>query len=125
MANEVSIQGRVLAVKNGITTDSTAQNLQLTMAGNTAVKNIQTIGTTTEALVLGDVATPGYLYLKRATAPTGDTVYISLDTPASSGNAFATLDAVSKFAIVPCQQTTIYAKAAATATNIEVLAVSL
>jgi hypothetical protein len=59
------------------------------MAGDQMISNVQIIGTSSEALVLGDVTTVGYVYLKNLD-PT-NFVSVSVITPAVASTSFCKL----------------------------------
>lgn len=61
MANEAQIVAQLTFAKGSIGTQqliSSAVNRDV--AGTAYLRNVQSVGTTTEALLLGDVGTPGY-----------------------------------------------------------------
>lgn len=93
----------------------------LTQVGTDNIGNVQSVGTTTEALTLGDVTTIGYLFLKNQDAT--NYVEISLTTPVGS-EAFIKLLA-GECAFFPTRQTTIYAKANTAAVDLFVAAFEL
>lgn len=121
MANEILTRATLNVTKNNaaISMDGTKQ---MDMAGNTFIGNVQTVGLTTEALLLGDVSSMGYLFLKNLDAT--NFCMFSLVSPAASGGAFCTLKA-GEFAVIPTRQTTIYAIADTAPVNVQVGACSL
>ena len=62
MANEISISAS-LAFDKTITDSFSCQGLTFTMSGTEYIKNVQSIGTSEEALIVGDV-TPGFILMK-------------------------------------------------------------
>jgi hypothetical protein len=121
MANEVTLTAGLSVTKDGTTLQGYV-NKQITMSGTPKISNTQTIGTTTEQLVLGDIASMGYLYLKNLDST--NFVEIGLSTPVSGANAMIKL-LPGEAAIIPTRQTTIYAKADTAAVALEVVACSL
>jgi len=96
-------------------------SFNVTQAGTDNIGNVQNIGTSTEALVLGDVTTIGYLFLKNQDAT--NYVEISLTNPVGA-EAFIKLLA-GESAFIPTRQTTIYAKANTAAVDLFVAAFEL
>lgn len=88
MANEIGLSGGLSVVISGSTVRGQC-SLSINQAGTESIQNVQTIGTTTEALNLGDVTTPGYLFVKNLDAT--NFIRIGLVTAVTSGNAFLTL----------------------------------
>jgi hypothetical protein len=85
-----------------------------TQAGTNSLGNVQNIGTTTEAIVFGDVTTVGYLFLKNLDAT--NYVEFDLNTPVA-GTAHIKLLA-GECAFLPQRQTTIYGKANTAAVDV-------
>ena len=121
MANEIQISAQLLCSKNG-SSIACSGSKTITMAGEPANKTTQIIGTTTEALALGDVSAPGYVYIKNNDAT--NFVRIGLVTAVTSGNALITL-LPGEFALFPTRQTVIYAIADTAACNVEFAVTSL
>ena len=83
MADEITISGS-LKVSNGLLTSSrSVTRLQANQAAQVSREGVQSIGTTYEAIDLGDVATAGYVYIRNIDT----TNYVEIGTEASS--AFA------------------------------------
>lgn len=120
MANEIQFSAS-LQVANG-TTVSLNASASATMAGADFIAGTQAIGTTTEAITLGDVATPGYIMIKNTDAT--NFVQIGLATPVTAGDAFAKL-LPGEFCLVPTRQTVIYALADTAPVNIQKIIVEL
>lgn len=120
MANEISLQALLTTSKNGVTISGSVSKA-ITQTGDQAIGNVQIIGTATEALVLGDVTTIGYIYLKNMDAT--NFVSFGLNTPVA-GDAFCKL-LPGEAAVIPTRQTTIYAIADTAPVNVNVVAVEL
>lgn len=105
MANSQSIQIALNAVISGI---SYLQNISVstTPAGNQALQNIQTVGTSTEALLLGDVGTIGYIIVKN----TDSTNYCDVAVDNADAAPIAKILA-GGIAVIPASAATYYAKA--------------
>lgn len=69
MADELSISCSLAFSKSGLTASLAFLADQLDVSGSNYHQNTQTVGTSEEALSLGDVATPGYIIV-RNTDPT-------------------------------------------------------
>lgn len=68
MANEISISAS-LSFRKGTAGDALyAEDLSVTMTGNRYLKGRQSVGTSEEALVLGEVPAGGWLMLKNTDA---------------------------------------------------------
>ena len=61
MANELTIQTTAQYTKNGATFNRTPASFTITVAGDNVQAGIVSVGTSPEAIPLGDIATPGYL----------------------------------------------------------------
>lgn len=77
-----------------------------TPAADAALSNLQTIGTSAEALVVGDIGTPGWL----AGINTDPTNYVDLSLVSDGSTPFAKVLPGQPF-LVPCATKVIYAKA--------------
>ena len=64
MANEITLSTRLKRVKNGRTAERGTLGLSVDASGDQYQGGIQTIGTSEEALILGDVAAGGYCWIK-------------------------------------------------------------
>lgn len=91
-------------VENGVTT-STSASLAVTQATNAVFENNQTATTTTAAISLGGISTPGYMFVKNLDAT--NFVQIGLVTAVTSGNAMFKL-LPGEFCFFPTRETTIY-----------------
>jgi hypothetical protein len=70
MANEITITTTLTYAKNGVTwvsrTDTTT--IDQTASGVSFVQVVQNVGTSEEAITLGDISTPGFLRVKNLDA---------------------------------------------------------
>lgn len=121
MANEISISALLSISRSGATLAGTG-NLSITQSGIPSSSNVQAIGTTSEALDLGDITALGYLFLKNLDAT--NYVEISLQSTVTSADAFVTL-LPGEFALIPTRLEAIYAKANTAGINLLVVAGSL
>jgi hypothetical protein len=62
MANEITVSSGLQAVKGSASIAINLQTKQADWAGTRFIRNVQAIGTTYEAITVGDVATAGYAY---------------------------------------------------------------
>lgn len=76
MANEISLSVSLTCTKNGATVTGSGSNT-ITMAGDQFLSNVQIVGTTSEAVVVGDVSTVGFVFCKNLDAT--NYVEVSLD----------------------------------------------
>jgi hypothetical protein len=91
MANEITYQFQTL-LSNGDLSDSYASNSQSAdQASALLIRNVQNIGTTDEALALGDVVTPGVCVFQNL----DDTNYVEIGV--GSFTAFLKLKATEQF----------------------------
>ena len=81
MANELTVSCSVRFSKSGREHDKAYGGLQIDVTGTNVICNTQTVGTSEEALVVGDVGTAGYMIIKNLDA----TNYVTLR--ASTGAA--------------------------------------
>lgn len=85
MANEISITASLSATDpaDGISVFMSATGLQFTMTGSEATKFFQSVGTSEEALELGqDIGTPGFIFIKNHDT----TNFVSLRRATGEGN---------------------------------------
>ncbi len=113
MANEIGLSLGLTCARDGATAQGVV-SLSITQAGTEMTQNVQSIGTSTEALALGDVATPGYLFVKNLDST--NFVLVGLVTAVTSGNAFAKL-LPGEGLVIPTRQTVVYAIADTGACN--------
>jgi len=121
MASEISAAVSLNASKGGATVTASGTKTA-DMAGDQMITNVQAVGTSSEALVLGDVTTLGYLLIKNLDA----TNYVEV----ASDTAFGASDIISKLLagdimLVKSPVATLYVKANTAACNISVTAVEL
>lgn len=121
MANEISVSTTLSATKLGATVSSTG-NRTVDMTGDQMISNVQIIGATSEAILLGDVTTPGYVYLKNLDAT--NFVSISVLATAVAGTSFTKLLA-GDFCIFKAVSTQITAIADTAPINLQVIAIEL
>jgi hypothetical protein len=101
------------ASKGGASINLPTTTTPLTMAGAFMIQNTQAVGVVTEPLLLGDVASTGYIYLKNL-GP--DTIYVSSDTPAAATGLISLKNGDAN--VISTRLTVIYVKSAATASNL-------
>ena len=119
MANEITVQVTLSATKSGATVTGTCQ-LSENMAGGQFISNVQIVGTSNEALTLGDVSTIGYVFCKNLDEV--NYIEVSLDT--------AQAQLVAKLLPGECclfkpGTITLYAKANTDPVNLQVVALEL
>lgn len=106
MANEIQVSATLTATKNSFTISGSSTGYH-DMAGNNLIEATQTIGTSYEALALGDISgAPGYLYVKNMDA----TNYVELALDTGMTEKFIKL-LPGQAAVFPPAVGTIYAKA--------------
>ena len=120
MANEIYVSVSAQASKGGAAVNNSGSQTA-TMSGDQMVTSVQSVGTSAEALVFGDVTTIGYVLLKNLDAT--NFVEIALDSGVST-QKFAKLLA-GGVALFPASTATIYAKADTGAVNLLVQAIEL
>ncbi len=118
MANEIQLQASLNITKNGATFAGSG-SISVTQSGNASIGNVQAIGTSTEALLIGDITDLGYVFVKNLDAT--NFVRIGLNTPVVAADAFTTL-LPGEFAMFPTRLETIYAIADTGACNLQVVA---
>lgn len=64
MANEISLTGTLAISPSGKRSRSISLSTLITMSGSNYIERSQSIGTTAEALDLGEIGTPGLIYIK-------------------------------------------------------------
>jgi hypothetical protein len=121
MANEITGSVSITASKNGAAVSASA-TIAATMSGEQMISNVQIIGTSSEALVLGDVTTIGYVYLKNLDAT--NFVSISVLATAVAGTSFTKL-LPGECCLFKAVSTTITAIADTSAVNLQVVAIEL
>jgi hypothetical protein len=118
MANEIQLSAAVSVSKNGAAVSASGA-AQATQSGNATIENIQNIGITQETLLLGDVGTPQYLFIKNLDA----TNFVQIDAD-STFDKFPQKIVAGGFIILAPETATIYAKADTAAVNVLVLGMS-
>ena len=119
MANEVSINVSLQINKNGVL-QQLSRNITRDMAGVNQISNVQTIGTSAELLVIGDLANINHLAIVHL-GTTENPVAISLESDGSS--PFANLVSGDiLYMPLPAATTQIYAKATGGTSDIAILA---
>ena len=63
MANELHISASFSYTKSSTSLSLSTGGLQVTVSGTAALQNRQSVGTSEEALLMGDVTSPGYIIL--------------------------------------------------------------
>lgn len=121
MANEIQISASLAVNRSGATFTGIG-SANITQGGTPSIANTQVVGTSTEALYLGDVTAVGYIFLKNLDA--SNYVEVGLATPVLPASAFITL-LPGECALVPTRLETIYALANSAPVNLLVVAASL
>lgn len=119
MANEVTVNTTLNATKSGVTVNTGGQSKLVDMDGDQMLTNVQTIGTSAEALVIGDIASLGWIFVRNLDA--ANFVELALDSAVST-QVFAKLLA-GEWALFPAKTGTMYAKADTAECNIQVVAI--
>jgi hypothetical protein len=84
MANEITLTTTIRWTRGGAVIQ--ASNTEtITQVGSAAIENVQTVGTTSEAIDFGDVTDPAYIYFKNLDE-THD-VYLGTVTPMTAEDA--------------------------------------
>lgn len=119
MANEISAQINFTVAKNGATAQ-VAVGILASMSGNAFINNIQAVGTSNEALLVGDVTGGGFVFCRNLDAT--NYVEISLDNAQSQvvGKLLA-----GEWILFKPETDTLYAKANTAPCNVQVLACDL
>ena len=120
MANEISISASLSSSKTGLTVAGSG-SINVTQTAAAMLAAIQSIGTSSEAVDIGDIADLAYLFVKNESLV--NFVYLSLVSPPTVSNSFAKL-LPGEFALVPCKQELVYGLADTTACDCQVVAVS-
>ena len=120
MANEISLSTSLSSTMSGLTVSGSG-SLAITQSGAPMLAAIQIVGTTTEAIAIGDITDIGYLFLKNNDAT--NFVEISTISPVVTGTSLITLKAGESCAF-PTRLETIYAKADTASCNVQVVAIS-
>lgn len=122
MANEITAAASLSAAKGGVSVGSGgSQTDTADMAGDQMLANVQIIGTAAEQILLGDITTVGYVFLKNLDAT--NYIEIALDSGVTT-QIFAKLLA-GDVTLVKAATATLYAKANSANCNLHVVAVEL
>lgn len=119
MANEIQVSLTLTVSKNGATATATF-NLTETMAGDQFISNVQIVGTSNEALVVGDVTTVGWVVCKNLDA----TNYVEIFLDNSNAQLVAKL-LPGQATIFKPGTTTLFARANTSSVNTQVFLVEL
>jgi hypothetical protein len=63
MANEGTVKLNLSFTKSGVSISLDSESVNFDVAGTNVIHNVQTIGTSEEAILLGDAGAGGYLFL--------------------------------------------------------------
>ena len=87
MANEISGSLSLTATKNGASVSASASipAAYTTMSGDQMISNVQIIGTSSEAITLGDVSTIGLVFLKNLDSTNFVTISVLATAVATTG----------------------------------------
>lgn len=82
MANEITVTTSIKYAKGNVAEISRALSKQITVSGTQHVHHVQSIGTSAEALDIGDLTTLGWCWMKNLDA----TNYVSIRSGADGAN---------------------------------------
>jgi len=68
MADEITIHASLEFAKGGVDGKARTAGLTIDMSGTEYIYNVQIVGTSAEAIQLGDVTTSGYMFVKNLDA---------------------------------------------------------
>ncbi len=119
MANEISLSLSLSASKNAAAVSVTYSGT-MTMTGDQFISNVQIVGTSNEALVVGDVSTLGWIVCKNLDA----TNYVEIFLDASNTQLVAKLLPGEPCLFKP-GSVTVYARANTGSCNVQVTALEL
>lgn len=120
MANEISVSVSLSASKHGAA-NAAAGSLTLTMAGDQMINNVQIItNVAAEAVVLGDVGSIGYVFLKNLDS----TNYVEIDS-VNTMDSWPQRLFPGEFILLKPEGLTMYALANDAPVNLQVLALEL
>lgn len=120
MANEISASVGLQANKGGASVSNSGSKTA-DMSGDQMISNVQVVGTSAEAVALGDVSTIGYVLFKNLDST--NFVQLALDSGVST-QIFAKLLA-GDVTLIKAATATMYAKADTANVNLLVAAVEL
>jgi hypothetical protein len=124
MANEISITKRIAWSKGGAQIIFTGTDSGIDQVGEQAIENVQIIGATSEAILFGDVTTPGWMGFKNLNATDGATIHISTANPAVVGSSTIAL-LPGRSVILESPATAWYAISSTGSSNLLVCAIEL
>jgi len=87
MADELTLSGSMSFSKGGVTLSVAKTGVLVTVSGTKVSEYVQTVGTSEEALILGDIGTPGHIMIQNLDA----TNYVSLRRATGEGNVIKIL----------------------------------
>jgi hypothetical protein len=117
MAQELSINISAALSKGNLKASVSPGVLKVDVTGSVFIDNVQTVGTSEEAVVFGDVATPGYVYVRNLDA----TNYVQLG--ATTG-VYTIKLMPGENALFRLSGTTLFALANTAACNVQVVAIA-
>ena len=120
MANEINLTLSLAATKNGTTLQHNLSGV-FTMTGDDMIANTQLVGTSNEAIVLGDVTIGGFVAFKNLDS----TNYVELFTDSGNAQPFAKLLAGEPMILKSHPSATYYARANTAAVRLLVAAIEL
>ena len=92
MADEFTVSGTLKIVKGFLEDSKKVTNLSITQTGDGAAGGVQNIGTSAEALEMGDVSTEGMFWFRNLAAAGGNFVQIGQDVSAGGFEEFLKLN---------------------------------
>ena len=119
MANEKNTNFRLLITKTGQTFDLNFDTKVEDLSGTQAISNVQSVGTSWEAITIGDLASVDLLALRNADS----TNFIEIATANDDSGVFAKLTPGRGCLIAGKAGVTYYAKADTAACDLQVVAV--
>jgi hypothetical protein len=119
MADEITVSASLKCVNGNYTAYRSVTRLQVTQATLGGQGNVQTIGTSYEAIVLGDVSAEGYVYIRNL----DDTNFVQIGLDAGAAlTPVARLDAAGGVALFRLDAAaTLFAESDTAACKIDVL----
>lgn len=119
MANELTLSFGLQFSKSNMNCSASKSGLQVTVAGTNYIQNVQSIGTSNEAVVVGDTV-PGCV----AIINTDATNYVEIFSDNGNANLISKLFP-GHFCVVHLASVTLYARANTAAVEIQVTAIDL
>ncbi len=117
MANEITITSGLAVVKSNIDFTTGIATKQATLTGSRYIRNVQAVGTTYEAVTIGDVSSAGYAYFKNLDS----TNYVEIGREVSSAfYELVRIDAGMTAGPFKLATTSIFGRANTAAVNLEV-----